>query len=167
MRRELLTRWLGPLALAALIPLGMSACSQADRDRAQERTDDLAGQAGNAGQQIGGAIEDLGAEARQSVEQAAEEVRDGSEEVREAAARNGVALVVEGEFRRHGVELDGVPACSATSPAIGQYHVECAGQTKDGRAFALVGDDPGDPPANFVGTVDGQEIFRQECVGLC
>jgi hypothetical protein len=167
MRKELLTRWLGPLVLAALLPLGVAACSKAEQDHAEQSTDTLADQAREAGGQIGQTLDSLGDDARRMVEQAGEDLRNNSQDVREAAVRNGVAAVAGGEFQRHGVELAGTPDCAATSPSIGQYHVECTGQTKDGKPVTLVGDDPGDPPSNFVGSVDGQEVFRQQCVGLC
>jgi hypothetical protein len=163
MRPTPLFRWLGALGLALALPLSAAACNQADQDKAEQKAD----QARDSAQQIGGALDQLGEDAKQKVQQAADQLRDGSREVREAAARNGVSTVAAGEFRRHGIELEGTPNCAATSEAIGQYQVDCTAPTKDGRTAKLVGGDPGEAPSNFVGTVDGLEIFRQECVGLC
>jgi hypothetical protein len=167
MTTERFLRWLGPLALAALLPLGVASCNQGDRDRAQQQTDTLSSELRDAGGQIGDSLDQLGEDARRIVEQAGEDLRSTSKDVREAAARNGVSVALEGEFHRHGVDLTGTPTCAATSDAVGQYHVECSAQTTDGKAASLVGDDPGEAPSAFVGTVDGQEVFRQSCVGLC
>jgi len=145
----------------------MAACNQADQDRAQQKTDNLAQQAQQAGHEIGDSLQQLGDQARQTVEKAAEDIRSNSQDAREAAARNAISAVAESEFRRVGIELTGTPTCNATSPAVGQYHVECTGEAADGKPVTLVGDDPGDAPSTFVGTHDGQEVFRQPCVGLC
>jgi hypothetical protein len=167
MTTERFLRWLGPLALAALLPLGVAGCNQGDRDQAQQRTDNVGSELRTAGGQISDSLSQLSDDARRVVQQAADDLKSTSKDVREAAARNGVAVAAEGEFHRHGVDLTGTPTCAATSDAVGQYHVECSAQTTDGKAASLVGDDPGDAPSTFVGTVDGQEVFRQACVGLC
>ena len=160
-------RRLGPLVLLLLLPLGAAACNRNDQDRAQQTTDSAADEAQRAGHEIGQSLQQLGEDARRTVERAADDLRSSSQSVREAAARNGIAAVAQSEFRRQGVELTGTPTCSATSPSIGVYHVECTGQTTDGKAVTLVGDDPGDGPSTFVGSVEGREVFRQPCVGLC
>jgi hypothetical protein len=165
--RLTLFRRLGPIGLALLLPLGAAACSQGDQDRAEQTTDSVADDARQAGNEIGHSLDSLGEDARQRVQEAADQLRSSSKDVREATARNAVSSVAAGEFKRQGVTLDGTPTCEASSDKIGAYHVQCTGPTTDGRTASLVGDDPGDGPSNFVGSVDGQEVFRQECVGLC
>jgi hypothetical protein len=163
MLRARIIRRLGPLALVALLPLGAAACSKADQDRADQK----AGEARQAGDQVGQQLENLGDQAREKVQQAADQLRDGSKDVREAAARNAVSAVAEGEFQRHGVDFAEGPTCAATSDKVGQYHIECTAKTTTGGTATLVGDDPGEGDSNFVGAVDGKELFRQQCVGLC
>ena len=167
MRRTMPLRWLGLVGLALLLPLGAAACSPAEQDHANQTTDSVADDARKSADEIGKSLTSVGDEARDRVQHFADELRSDSKDVREAAARNGVAAVAAGEFRRHGVTLDGTPTCEATSAAVGQYHVQCSARTTDNRMAELTGDDPGEAPSNFVGTVDGQELFRQECIGLC
>lgn len=167
MIRASILRWLGPVALAALAPLGAAACSQSDKDRAEQQVENAGSEAREAGREIGSSLENLGDDARRAVEQAADQARSSSRDVREAAVRNGVAAAAPGEFQRQGVELDGLPSCTATSPETGTFHVECTGTTKDGKPVKLVGDDPPEGGSTYVGTVDGREVFRQGCVGLC
>ena len=159
-------RWLGLVGLA-LLPLGLAACSPAEQDRTQQTTDSVAGEVKQSGEEINHSLSSLGDEARQRTQQLGDQLRDASRDVREAAARNGVSQVMAGEFQRHSVTLDGTPTCSATSEQMGQYHVECTAKTTDGRTATLTGDDPGEGASDFVGKVDGTEVFRQECVGLC
>jgi hypothetical protein len=160
-------RWLGFVGLALLLPFGAAACSPAEQDRANQTTDSAADDARKSAEEIGNTLSSVGDEARDRVQRFGDELRNDSKDVREAAARNGVSSVAAGEFRRHGVTLDGTPTCEATSVAVGQYHVQCSARTTDNRLAELTGDDPGEAPSLFVGTVDGQELFRQECIGLC
>jgi hypothetical protein len=163
-----LSRWLGPIGLALLLPLGVAACSPSEQERTEQTTDSVKDEAQRSADHLGQTLDSMGEDARQRVQGFADQLKDASKDVREAAARNGVSAAAAGEFKRHGVTLDGTPNCSATSDKVGQYHVECTGPTTDARTATLVGDDPGgDQAANFVGSVNGQEVFRQECVGLC
>jgi hypothetical protein len=167
MRTTFLHR-LGPVGLALLLPIGAAACTPSDQERAEQTSDSVSDEAQRSADHLGQKLDSVGDDARQRTQNFADQLRDGARDVREAAARNGVSSMLAGEFQRHGVTLDGTPTCAASSEQIGQYHIECYGPTTDGRTANLVGDDPGgDSPGNFVGSVDGQEVFRQECVGLC
>lgn len=166
--RRTISRWLGPLGLALLLPLGAAACSPSDQDQADKTTDSVTDEAQRSADHLGQTLDSMGEDARQRAQQLGDQLRDTSKDAREAAARNAVSSVLSGEFKRHGVDLDGTPTCAATSDRIGQYHVECTGPTTDGRTATLVGDEPGgEAPGTFVGAVNGDEIFRQECVGFC
>jgi len=165
--RTTLFRWLGPVGLALLLPLGAAACSPSDQERAEQTGNSVSDEAQRSADHLGQTLNSMGDDARDRAQSFADQLRDSAKDVREAAARNGVSAAIGGEFSRHGVTLDGTPTCAATSDKIGQYHVECSGPTTDGRTATLIGDDPGDGPSSFVGAVNGEEVFRQECVGLC
>jgi hypothetical protein len=164
--RRLTTHGIGLLSVVALA-FSAAGCSSDDQQQAEQRTEDIAGDVRQAGEDAGQTVESLTDEARSAMDRAREQLNDESSGVRETAVRNAVAQAAGGEFERRGVTLDGTPECSATSPAMGEYSVTCTGRTDDGREATLVGEDPGEGPSEFVGSVDGDELFRQECVGLC
>jgi hypothetical protein len=164
-RRSLLAL---PAVLAVL--LGAAACSSS-KDEAKQTTDSIDQSAGQTASSLDDAsrkaLEQMGSELSKLGEAAKQQVQDGSKDIRESAISTAVSAAAPGEFKRRGVDTDGIPACKATSPSIGTYHVDCTGKTRAGEDITLVGDDPGAPPSTFVGTVAGKEVFRQECIGVC
>ena len=91
----------------------------------------------------------------------------------EAVVRNVVAAAGAGAFEREGVEVEGPLDCSASSTGGAErLQVRCTGSSKDGEELVLEGEattgdaEPGNlVRGSFVGTVDGEQAFEQECLG--
>jgi hypothetical protein len=91
----------------------------------------------------------------------------------EAVVRNVVAAAGAGAFEREGVEVEGPLDCSASSTGGAErLQVRCTGSSKDGEELVLEGEvttgdaEPGNlVRGSFVGTVDGEQVFEQECLG--
>jgi hypothetical protein len=91
----------------------------------------------------------------------------------EAIVRNAASAAAAGAFEREGVEVDGSLDCTASSSGGAErIEVRCTGSSKEGEALVLEGEattgeaEPGDAVrGSFVGTVDGEEVFQQECLG--
>ncbi|HWC71525.1 MAG TPA: hypothetical protein VG993_10215 [Actinomycetota bacterium] len=91
----------------------------------------------------------------------------------EAVVRNIASAAGEAAFENEGFEIDGGLDCEATSTG-GAERVElrCTGSSTRGEELVLEGDartgsaEPGNAVrGSFVGTADGDEVFRQECLG--
>jgi hypothetical protein len=130
-----------------------SACSAQDNENARQAATSI--------------VNDVSANAGPAFEDAKQKLKEGSRDAREAAVRNAVALAGPSEFRRRNVEVSSPMQCSASSPNPGEFTVECTGTTKDGKKAQITGSDPGAADATFVGGVDGTEVFRQNCLGIC
>jgi hypothetical protein len=138
------------LAVLVLGTAALGACSKADSDKANQTVSSVGDQLSN------------------DIEQAKNGIQNASQEVREAAVRNGTAEAAPPEFRRQGYVVNSPMQCSASSPQLGEFTVNCTGTTNDGRAAAVTGTDPpGDAAATFTGTIDGNQVFMQDCLGLC
>lgn len=91
----------------------------------------------------------------------------------EAVVRNVVAAAGAGAFEREGVEVEGTLDCTASSTGGAErLEVRCTGSSKDGEELVLEGEattgdaEPGNlVRGSFVGTVDGEQIFEQDCLG--
>ena len=99
------------------------------------------------------------------------------EELTEALVRNAAAVAGSVEFERAGHPLSGDLACSATRDG-GMFDITCTGTTADDKAAGMTGSVSTDLNVNadlregirvegaqFVGTVDGQEVFNRTCLG--
>ena len=91
----------------------------------------------------------------------------------EAVVRNVAAAAAAGAFEREGVEVEGVFDCTASSTGGAErLQVRCTGSSTDGQALVLEGEattgdaEPGNlVRGSFVGTVDGEQVFEQDCLG--
>jgi hypothetical protein len=90
-------------------------------------------------------------------------------DISEAAVRNVVAVSGAAEFDHHGFPIRDHLKCTAKASSKNELHVavRCTGTTTSGQTVALSGttnNDKGDK-GNFVGTVDGKQVFRKTCLG--
>ena len=89
--------------------------------------------------------------------------------ISETAVRNAVALAGAKEFKDHGYPIKDGLRCSAkaTSSSGTRVSVTCHGTTTTGGTVVLTGttDDKTASNGDFVGTVDGKEVFRKTCLG--
>ena len=91
----------------------------------------------------------------------------------EAVVRNVAAAAGAGAFEREGVEVEGALDCTASSTGGAErLQVRCTGSSADGEELVLEGEamTGGAEPGNlvrgsFVGTVDGEQVFEQDCLG--
>jgi hypothetical protein len=138
------------IALLVLGTAALGACSKADSDKANQT------------------VSSVGDQLNSNIEQARVGINNASQAIREAAVVNGTAEAAPAEFRRQGYQVDSPMKCSASSPQLGEFTVNCTGTTNDGKAAVVTGTDPaGDAPATFTGTIDGNQVFMQNCIGLC
>jgi len=91
----------------------------------------------------------------------------------EAVVRNVAAAAATGAFEREGHEVDGSLDCEASSSG-GAERVElrCTGSSTENEELVLEGEattgsaEIGDAVrGSFVGTVDGDVVFEQDCLG--
>ena len=111
------------------------------------------------------------------VETAVTEVVDAldeaSEDVVELAARNFAAIQGEQEFESAGHTIEGDLACEAdATDDLTAVEIDCTGTTVDGGEASMTGATSEFPGASineldgdFVGTVDGTEVFSTERLG--
>ena len=91
----------------------------------------------------------------------------------EAVVRNVVAAAGAGAFEREGVEVEGPLECTASSTGGAErLEVRCTGASQDGEELILEGEattgdaEPGNlVRGSFVGSVDGEQVFEQDCLG--
>jgi hypothetical protein len=91
----------------------------------------------------------------------------------EAVVRNVVAAAGAGAFEREGVEVEGPLECTASSTGGAErMEVRCTGSSQEGAELVLEGEattgdaEPGNlVRGSFVGTVDGEQVFEQDCLG--
>jgi hypothetical protein len=91
----------------------------------------------------------------------------------ETTARNIAARQGAEEFKAAGSELNGELACSAkVQGEVSKVAVNCTGTTKSGGAAVLSGTTNEIPGASvtsldgqFVGTVDGRQVFTTQSLG--
>lgn len=97
--------------------------------------------------------------------------KDQREQLTEAAARNAAAVAGTNAFEAAGHALESQLSCDAqVSQGTGdRIQVSCSGTTKDGEPVALTGEasnTEGDGVrGSFTGTLDGKEVFSQDCLG--
>jgi hypothetical protein len=91
----------------------------------------------------------------------------------EAVVRNVAAAAATSAFEREGVEVEGALDCTASSTGGAErLQVRCTGSSTDGEELVLEGEattgdaEPGNlVRGSFVGTVDGEQVFEQDCLG--
>lgn len=106
--------------------------------------------------------------ADEEIQKAKDELQSETEQLRVDAIESAVAAAAPAAFSRAGYEIDGDMTCTADSPTLGTFTVECTGTTTDGKPAELTGERPEEGSGNIVGTVDGTEAFDStDCFGLC
>lgn len=93
----------------------------------------------------------------------------------EAVVRNVASAAAAGAFEREGYEVEGTLDCEASSSGGAEsIALRCTGSSTDGEELELEGEattgsaEVGDAVrGSFVGSADGEEIFRQDCLGGC
>lgn len=92
----------------------------------------------------------------------------------EIAARNAAAAAGTAAFEREGLEVSDVLECTANSSGGAEkLSVSCTGTSDDGKRLALEGTVSAREEdisvdairGSFVGTVDGEEVFAEDCLG--
>ena len=92
----------------------------------------------------------------------------------EIAARNAAAAAGTAAFEQEGLEVSDVLECTANSTGgADDLTVTCTGVSDDGKELALEGSVSANEEdvsvdairGSFVGTVDGEEVFSEDCLG--
>ena len=107
------------------------------------------------------------------VTEVGEAIDDVAKDAAEALARTIATQQGEEQFKNAGHELEGDLKCeAATQDGVDKIDVNCTGTTKAGGAAILTGTTNEIPGAavveldgQFVGTVDGAEVFNTESLG--
>ncbi len=102
-----------------------------------------------------------------------EAVGDATNDAAEALARNIATQQGEEQFNNAGHTLDGPLTCtSEITDGVDKIAIDCTGTTKEGGAAVLTGSTNEIPGASvvtldgeFVGTVDGEEVFATQRLG--
>lgn len=126
--------------------------------------------AGACSEESRDALED---DVRSAVSDAVDVASEAGRDAIEAAARNFAAVQGRQAFERAGYELDGELDCTAdVTDGFDQVDVSCTGTTTDGTAVEVQGttnEIPGlsinELDGEFVGTVDGEEVFSTGRLG--
>lgn len=100
-----------------------------------------------------------------------EEIVDDTAEI---AARNAASAAGTAAFEQQGLEVSDVLECTANSTGgAKELSVTCTGASDDGKELALEGTVSAEEQdvnvdairGSFVGTVDGEEVFSEDCLG--
>ena len=92
----------------------------------------------------------------------------------EVAARNAAAAAGTAAFEQEGIEVSDVLECTSNSTGGAErVSVTCSGTSDDGRELELDGEVAAREQdisvdalrGSFVGTVDGEEVFSEDCLG--
>ena len=166
------------LAAAAVVSLGLSACSDDDDATIDSLVDDVESaartaitQAENVARTAITQAEDV---ARSAITQAGEAVDDATAAAAETAVRNLAAEQGEQEFADNGhpINDDGLTCEATASEDVDSVQVNCTGTTQDGGQAELTGETSEFPGAsiteiegNFTGTVDGTEVLTTDRLG--
>jgi glucose/arabinose dehydrogenase len=88
--------------------------------------------------------------------------------ISEATVRNVVAVSAAKEFKDDGFPIRDQLMCTAKASSSDQTHVGvlCNGTTTTGQPVTLAGTTNNDQgKGNFVGTVNGKQVFQKTCLG--
>jgi hypothetical protein len=147
-------------AVALVAAVGITACSDEDRDDLAETADSV--------------VDDVQDAAESAVTEVGEAVDEAGDDAAELAARNIATQQGEEQFKAAGHELDDSGlSCEATvEDGVDGVAIDCTGTTADGGAAALTGSTTEVPGASvtslegdFTGTVDGAEVFTTQTLG--
>ena len=138
---------------------GVTACSDEDRDDISDTADSVLDDAGDVVSSVADDVEDAAS--------------DVATDAAEVAVRNVAAAAGAAQFDDAGAPLEGDLACETdASGGADAIAVTCTGTTADGKAAELVGtldETPGasvtEITGDFVGTVDGAEVFQTDSLG--
>jgi hypothetical protein len=92
----------------------------------------------------------------------------------EVAARNAAAAAGTAAFEQEGLEVSDVLECTSNSTGGAErVSVTCSGTSDEGRELVLDGEVAAREQdisvdalrGSFVGTVDGEEVFSEDCLG--
>ncbi|HEX7248742.1 MAG TPA: hypothetical protein VF351_11650 [Actinomycetota bacterium] len=92
----------------------------------------------------------------------------------EVAVRNAAAAAGTAAFEQEGLEVSEVLECASDSTGgADRVNVTCSGTSDDGRELRLDGEVAAREQdisvdairGSFVGTVDGEEVFSEDCLG--
>jgi hypothetical protein len=108
-----------------------------------------------------------------AVTEVVDAIDDASEAAVELAARNFASAQGEQEFEAAGHEIEGDLVCEADATSdLTAVDIDCTGTTVDGAEASMTGttsEFPGvsfdELDGDFVGTVDGTEVFSTERLG--
>lgn len=95
-----------------------------------------------------------------------------------SVARTGASQAGKAAFKGAGHPIDGKLTCSSDDKTDTGMIISCRGMTEDGKAAEMTadlgtdskvvsGDKPAVKGASIVGTVDGQQVFKKDCIGHC
>lgn len=134
--------------ISAIVLLGAAACSDDTQESVEE-------------------------DVRTAITDAVEVIDEASEDAVELAARNFASVQAGQEFEAAGYAIDGDLTCEADATSdLTAVEISCTGTTVDGGEASMSGttsEFPGlsfnELDGDFVGTVDGTEVFSTERLG--
>lgn len=134
--------------ISAIVLLGAAACSDDTQESVEE-------------------------DVRTAITDAVEVIDEASEDAVELAARNFASVQAGQEFEAAGHAIDGDLTCEADATSdLTAVEISCTGTTVDGGEASMSGttsEFPGlsfnELDGDFVGTVDGTEVFSTERLG--
>jgi hypothetical protein len=87
--------------------------------------------------------------------------------INETLARNTIATAGAKQFGDSGHSLDGLLTCRTQSKTTTKVTVGCSGKTDNKEPVALIGStsDARQVQGTFVGTVNGKQVFKTDCLG--
>ena len=87
--------------------------------------------------------------------------------INEAVARNAIATAGAKQFGDSGHSLNGLLKCTTKSKTTTTVTVGCTGTTDNKETAALLGSTSGTSQVKgtFVGTVNGKQVFKTDCLG--
>jgi hypothetical protein len=143
------------LALAGVLALTGAACSDDAEDDARDTATSLQEEAEDAASEASSAID------------------EGADDATEAVARNLASEHGDDQFEQAGHDIEGDLTCEAdASGGNDAVEITCTGTTESGGAAELTGTTSELPGASatelegdFVGTVDGEEVFAVDRLG--
>lgn len=145
---------------AALVALGLVACSDEDRESIESAVE--------------GAVEDAEDAVQTAVSAVEEAVGEAASDAAELAVRNIATQQGEEQFTDAGHALDdaGLDCTATADDGLASVSVTCTGTTEDGGQAELIGSTGELPGASvtelegqFTGTVDGEEVFSADALG--
>ena len=150
-------RSIAPICAAIALTVSASACAGDD-----DTSDDL-----------DSAVDDVEAEVEDVGDEVADAADEAGEDAVELAVRNLASLYGQDEFTDAGHPIEGDLTCTAdATDALDAVEIGCVGETEAGLSASLTGttaEFPGESltelEGDFIGSVDGEEVFRTDTLG--